>query len=389
MQADWPSDAAAEVAAIVARSCLPCHTAQGDAPLDLTDSASWWRHCVTISAALEQGAMPPWPIEAGVHFRDTHELPAADRATLLRALQSAHTARTIGEKCTPAAADIKGMPPRSGSASFLVGTDWLTNPEGETRTFAVAINNPTVLLASTITLQPMEPGALASVTVLPDTSGVALRLDASDPAAGYEAMGDIGRSVSGSLGGGGIGCRSLKLPQPFAFRIPPTCALVLEAHAAPLGFAADGALTLTLEFYNSSEPVRVVQPLALGGVPPGAQDELRFEHIMTLSESVDLVAIVPRGGDSVHSMRLDAAAPSESLLILDIPRYLSHFARPYVLTEPLRLSAGTQLTATFSMLPLNLRAPDSMRSAPVLLLLVAPVPAPAIEHQATVTDESK
>ncbi len=372
------------VAAIIERSCLPCH-AGSDAPIELQTVSQWRRFARTADLALAQETMPPWlAAPACEPIVDSRAMPDAERDLLrgwLHELVSAARAKPTPQP-HPAVRTAEssrvfdrgiGRAVRQELLQWRIGDDWRTPAEGGVRTFVISPARHDGLAVSSIALVPDEPAAIGSATFTTDTTGMARRLDAGDPSDGYEAMGDLGRNASGSLGGAGVGARELELPEPFAFWLAPDADIVVEAHATGVGRPSAGGMTLSLTPYAGAAPARLVKSVALGGYNSlGSELPDELERRIVIESDGDLVAVVPRGSHRVESMHLALVADdgSEQCLV-NIPQWRRHFARPLVFSDSVRLHQGSELMARFRVAPQAPDAPPDMSEPPMLVLLIA------------------
>lgn len=367
------------VAAIIERTCLPCH-AGGDAPIALQTLAQWKRFARTADAALSEKTMPPWLAATGCEpIAEPRAMSDADRTLLREWLQTLVAAAQPNSAVTTARSSRSfdrgvGVEAGRGVNGWRIGADWRTPAEGGVRTFVMSPARTEGMAVSSISLTPDEPAAIGSATFTTDTTGMARRLDAGDTSEGYDAMGDIGRNASGSLGGAGVGLRRLELPEPFAFWIPANADIVVEAHATGVGRPCAGAMTLSLTPYSGAAPARLVHPVPLGGYDSiGSELPDRLERRCMSQADGDLVAVVPRGSHRVKSMRLSLVnADGSEQCLIDIPQWRRHFARPLVFGHPVRLPANTEVIARFCVEPQRPDATSDMTEPPMLVLLIAP-----------------
>lgn len=342
------------VASVVQRRCAGCHRPGGDAPFALDDAAAVAQRSHFVAAVVKRGLMPPWlPDSAGLPLRDDGRLSDDERERLLGWLAAG----------APGAADLQattatevGAVGESASAISLSLGPWLVPAEGadDMRSFAVPFQVDQPRWISGLKLECNEPTALHSASFLADVTGTAALLDDASPLPGYDAMGDLGLLPSGALGAVGVGARSLQLPSGFAFRLPAQGHLVAELHARPIGRPLQ--LTCRLDLLPSEDAlpravVTLTQLVTQIDVAPGERVTLS-DDALVLPCAVDLLGLLPRAGavctrievGVVRAHEPDASPPTETR-VLSIPRWDSHYRRPLLLQQPLRLQPGDRLVA--------------------------------------------
>jgi len=158
--------------------------------------------------------MPPWLASAtGAPLAHSRRLSDHDRAALLDWLdhgaprevialgQPAMTSVRSGHS-GPAAPAAPSHDPSACDSSIRIAQDWQigADPGMQLRTFAMMPHEEIPKYIQGIELDADAPGVVHSVSFVWDQRGYGLRLDASDPQPGYDAVGDIGLQASGAGG---------------------------------------------------------------------------------------------------------------------------------------------------------------------------------------------
>ncbi len=350
-------------AQVFSKSCLPCHGANSPAALDLTDPISLRRRATTAAQVVRDGLMPPWlPSESGAPLKHSRKLSATDRASLLEWLDQSAQGKVPSAVVTP-------RPSQESEIAFRVADDLQVggDPGMTLRSFAIkqdpTMNPDTPKFFNAIEFVADAPGVVHSVSFLWDELGYAARLDASDPAPGYDAVGDIGLEVSGSSGCVSRLSTLWQLPKGYAMKIPIDAVLVAEVHAEGRGkmeSTAGNVCFLAPEF-----PCKLVHAIAISPSRPAK-----------VASACEAVSISIRAGSRVQSIDVFAKdAKGQLQCVLNIPKWNERLSEPWMFDPPLALEAGTELivqstvNADAQKTPLDAHA--AAMSQPMIVVLVA------------------
>ena len=348
----------ADAAAMLATHCLPCHGGDGAAPIRLDSPDSIQRHRLLAAALVEDGTMPPSIASGRVASR---ALGAADRARLAELLRtSSHIAVT--PRPTRAATGAAPDPAR-----VLAPAAAWTMPAGggaRVRTFVVEMPSDPATRDDaprdgTPGAEPQptaprrvrgvrfsDPAELAqspirSLSVAADPRRSMRRLDAADGEPGIDAMGNIGAEPSGALGALSRTRVRFELPAGYHLEVPAGD-LVIETTCEPIGRRA--AVLPRLEWIAAtSADTRAVRAIAMPvrglALEGGACRTFELRHRMP--EASDIVAVIVKGGAFLRTVALDAGGAP----VVEVPDFRMAFNEPWVLTQPLRVGADTELVA--------------------------------------------
>ena len=350
-------------AQVFSKSCLPCHGANSPAALDLTDPIALRRRATTAAQVVRDGLMPPWlPSESGAPLKHSRKLSATDRASLLEWLDQSAQGKVPSAVVTP-------RPSQECEIAFRVadGLQVGGDPGMTLRSFAIkqdpTMNPDTPKFFNAIEFVADAPGVVHSVSFLWDELGYAARLDASDPAPGYDAVGDIGLQVSGSSGCVSRLSTLWQLPKGYAMKIPVDAVLVAEVHAEGRGkmeSTAGNVCFLAPEF-----PCKLVHAIAISPSRPAK-----------VASACEAVSISIRAGSRVQSIDVFAKdAKGQLQCVLNIPKWNERLSEPWMFDPPLALGAGTELivkstvNADAQKTPLDAHA--AAMSQPMIVVLVA------------------
>ena len=350
-------------AQVFSKSCLPCHGANSPAALDLTDPIALRRRATTAAQVVRDGLMPPWlPSESGAPLKDLRKLSATDRAALLEWLDQSAQGKVPDAVVSPRSSQECEIAVRVGDG-WQVGGD----PGMTLRSFAIkqdpTMNPDTPQFFNAIEYVADAPGVVHSISFLWDELGYAARLDASDPAPGYDAVGDIGLQVSGSSGSVSRLSTLWRLPKNYAMKIPIDAVLVAEVHAEGRGKVesiAGNVCFLAPEF-----PCKLVHAIAISPSRPA-----------TIASACEAVSISIRAGSRVQSIDVFAKdAKGQLQCVLNIPKWNERLSEPWMFDPPLALEAGTELivqsTVNVDAEQTPIDAHAAAMSQPMIVVLVA------------------
>ena len=350
-------------AQVFSKSCLPCHGANSPAALDLTDPIALRRRATTAAQVVRDGLMPPWlPSESGAPLKDSRKLSATDRAALLEWLDQSAQGKVPDAVVSPRSSQECEIAVRVGDG-WQVGGD----PGMTLRSFAIkqdpTMNPDAPKFFNAIEFVADAPGVVHSISFLWDALGYSARLDASDPAPGYDAVGDIGLQVSGSSGSVSRLSTLWRLPKNYAMKIPIDAVLVAEVHAEGRGKVesiAGNVCFLAPEF-----PCKLVHAIAISPSRP-----------TTIASACEAVSISIRAGSRVQSIDVFAKDSKGQLqCVLNIPKWNERLSEPWMFDPPLALEAGTELivqsTVNVDAEQTPIDAHAAAMSQPMIVVLVA------------------
>ena len=341
------SAVAVDAAALLTQHCLPCHSARGAAPIRFDSADSVQRNRQLMRALVEDRTMPPWlPDDKSAALRHDRRLSDDDRSVLLAALASREAAAIAFAKITAIESNevtatmlapesawtmpaTGGMRIRSFSAP-LAG-------ESPTRVRGVAfVSNPTLAQS------PLRVVSLAS-----DPLRV-LRVLIDPGESGYESMGDVGLTPSGSLGALTRVSPRFMLPDGFAFDLPRGD-VVIETTSEPIG--RDAPVQPRVTFISARESdTRLVEARTLRIVPLRirAGETVTREVTLTLDRECDIIGVIVKGGAFVRAIDIahhDAAGCASA--IIAISDFRLSLSEPWLLATPMHAEAGSTIEARF------------------------------------------
>ena len=141
---------------------------------------------------------------------------------------------------------------------------------------------------------------------------------------------------------------AMRLPDGVAYRIPAGSRILTELHYRPDAERAADAGQLGLH-YAAGNPAHCPADVVIraeGTVPAGATNE-KFQGATTLAGDTTLLGLIPRFPDGARSLEVRARTPDGRVQVLLLVRDILHdWPTPYLFATPLRLSKGSELSAT-------------------------------------------
>ncbi len=340
--------------------CLDCHRSGSPVDVDLESDAPRHRRALTAAKAVEDGLMPPWlPGDRSAPLLGCRRLAPEERAALLSWLRS-------GARRTKAFPPAIAPAPSRTAITLAVAPEWIVagEPDMQLRSFALELGVDRPLRIGGIEFEGRPPGSIHAVSLLADTTGFARRLDASDPAPGYDAPGDVGWTASGSLGALSRFGDSFRLPEGLALEVPAGSVIVAEVHAEPRGKPESASSRIGLVEADRDS------------VPVDAHSFSR-RRPATLNADARAISIIVRAASSAASIRVTATAPDGcETALLDLPKWNDRFAEPWHFAEGIRLARGTMLAVEWARNADAPIAPPTSHAAameePTVVVLTAP-----------------
>jgi mono/diheme cytochrome c family protein len=203
-----PPSFSKDVAPIIQQKCAGCHQLGGIAPFPFESARQISARSTSIAAAVQTGAMPPWPPGAKSPTyvgEDTRRLSATERATILA------WARAGGRTDGPARKPLPQAPTpaRPGESVLdlrMPAAYKPSAPKGTTDDYRCFLLDPRTSEDMSVTSARIEPGARRVVhhvilfRIARSQVAEAKQLDAKTRGQGWGCFGDTGLSLGTSAG---------------------------------------------------------------------------------------------------------------------------------------------------------------------------------------------
>lgn len=339
------------VAPILHGHCAQCHRPGGAGPFALLTFADASRRAAQLAAVTRSGFMPPWKADG-----HPGEFVAQPRLT---AEQVALIARW-------AAAPVEGpgrppAPPRWPAGWYLGEPDLVvTLPDGYTlpgepsdvfRIFAVPLPVTGTRYVRGIEFHPGNGRVVHHANIRVDRSDGSRRLDAADPAPGYDGL--LARSAEypdGHFLGWTPGQIAPLVDADLAWRLDPGTDLVVQLHMQPSG-KPEAVRPSIAFFFSDTPPTRTPSILRLGSqgidIPAGEAGYV-VEDRYTLPVDATLLAVQPHAHYRAADVTGTATLPDGSTrTLIHIGAWDFRWQHVYRYTQPVRLPRGTTVAMRY------------------------------------------
>lgn len=359
-----------DVAPILNRSCVPCHTAGEVAPFSLSgyDNAKKWGAMAATVTKTHQ--MPPWKAAPGYgEFQHENRLSDDEIATLTAwAAAGAPRGDRRQEPAPP-------MPPKDGWT--LGKPDYTVQAKGPYHLGAeggdvyrnFVVHNPSEgdLWVRAMDVHPGDNKVVHHVLVYIDGAHAGAKLAAAthDGQEGYTSEGGgVGFIPSGVLGGWAPGSRPYEAPDGIAFRVPAGADLVMQVHYHKSGKPEEDATQVGL--YTAKAPVHQEVRLAFIANPmialPAGQKAAPAHLEYRVPRDITIRTVMPHMHLLGRTMRAKIVLPDGTERpLIDVPDWDFNWQLTYALKEPMRVPTGSKIVmdATYDNSKENPRNPSS------------------------------
>ncbi len=338
-----------EVAGLLHRACVPCHHPEGDAPFSLVTYEEARQRARLILEATASRYMPPWkPAPGGPRFTGERSLTEAELDVLQRWVEGGVP---LGRESAPVVAPVaEGW--LHGEPDLIVPLPSYVVPIADHdifRNFVVGVPVSDTRYVRAFQFLPRNR-AVHHANIRVDATPASRQLDDADPAPGYSGL--ILHSATypdGFFLGWTPGHASPPLDD-LAWRLAPGSDLVVQLHLKPTGKLEEIAPLLGL--YFADEPPDTTPVLVRLGrqdldIAPG-DAAYRVTDTLVLPVDAELRSLQPHAHVRARSVAVTAQPPGGSEMpLLRISDWDFNWQDQYVLAEPVRLSRGTRLTASW------------------------------------------
>jgi len=351
---------------ILNKHCVGCHRNGQVAPFALTgyDDAALWAG--DIKTFTKSRTMPPWMPAAGV--RELHgerRLTDVEIATL-SAWVDAGAPR----------GDAKDAPPAPVfKDQWALGTpDLILKPDADFhldasgadafRCFVFPTNFAEDRYVAAIEIKPGNARVVHHALLFVDSRGQARKLDAQDPAPGYDPGFGVGFLPTGGLGGWAPGNIPHRLADGIGRPLPKGADIVVQVHYHKSGKPETDRTQVGI-WFAKGEVTRAAKTIPVANrilfIPAGAD---KHKVVAEVAVPRDLVAIgvTPHMHLLGKQMKVTATYPDGSTHeLINIPDWDFNWQDSYHFAQPLPLPKGTKLRveAVFDNSASNPRNPSS------------------------------
>lgn len=336
-----------DVAPILYRHCVNCHRPGQAGPFSLLSYDDAKKRGQLLQVVTEARAMPPWHADpSDVPFENERRLSDAEIAAI-----GAWVAAGMPE------GDPARLPaPPSFAEGWELGEPDLTLRMS--KPFRVPADGPDIYQYFVLDIPLSEAKYVEAIEFQPGARSVvhhALGFFVS----GDKVKGDGGRNL-GALTGDrnrvltwAVGTNPRVLPEGVGIRLEPGMKMILQTHFHPTGKAEDEVSRVGLRFARGPverSPVEVQVPPSFGQISaieaPAGSDRYTLRETFTLPVDIVGFAAFAHAHYLGKAFEFTAEKPDgEKLTLLRITDYDFAWQELYNFRAPIRLPAGTKLTA--------------------------------------------
>jgi len=339
----------ADVAPLLATHCVTCHRPDGAAPFSLQTFEEVRPRARQVASALRRRTMPPWkPANPPGTFLGERRLTDDEIAVVQR-----WVARGAPE------GDARGRsrfaaPPldwQLGTPDLVLRlpSPYMLEPKGreQMRNVVFPVGLTETRYVKAWELKTTAPRVVHHATLVVDSAATARRLDAEDPAVGYEGLLPLSaQSPDGYFLGWTPGHRPSVSRSDLAWRLMPGSDLVALLHLRPIERAERVDVQVGL-YFTDAPPSRVPAMIRLNRQDldiPASDAQFVAVDRYTLPVDVELHAVQPHAHYLARRIRGVAKLPDgRTTTIIDIPQWDFHWQDAYRFREPIVLPAGAEL----------------------------------------------
>jgi Flp pilus assembly protein TadD/mono/diheme cytochrome c family protein len=342
------------VAPLLNARCGTCHHPGGSAPFSLTTYADAKRRATQIAEVTRKRLMPPWKADpANGPFIGQHPLGAAEIAILQRWIDEG-AAEGDPRDLPPLPAWSEGWQLGKPDLIITLPHAYTLPPEGTDvfRIFTLPIPVETTRFVRGLEFRPGNAKVVHHANIRVDATPASRRLDAADPAPGYDGL--IARSAmypDGHFLGWTPGQLAPLLPDDLAWRLNANTDLVVELHMQPSGRAETVAPSIGL-YFGDTPPSRTPAMLRLGrqniDIPAGdARYVVTDWYVLPVDAEVH--AVQPHAHYRARDVRGEATLPDGSIRsLIDITDWDFRWQHVYRFVTPIRLPKGSRLSMRYT-----------------------------------------
>jgi len=332
------------IARIVSDHCGACHRENGTAPFALDTYERVVRRAGALRFAIEERLMPPWFVESPAHgealgFANDPSLSSAEREDLLAWLASQERPR--GD------AALHPLVPTYDDEWTIPTPDLVLALPGDVPIPADGVLDYVIRHVET---GLSEDRWVRAIQILPTARANvhhALVVAVDREALAERRIGRVFRETNGFFGAYVPGNDAVVYPPGYARLLGGDEDLLFQMHYTTNGRQATDRTRIGLVF--ADEPPRhVVSTTGVTdrdlAIPPGAPRHAEAGRARVLHD-VDVIAFLPHMHVRGSGFRYDVEREGTVRTLLDVPHYDFNWQLRYLLKEPLRLEAGSLVTA--------------------------------------------
>jgi peroxiredoxin len=325
-----------QVGTILNKHCVMCHRPGGVGPFSLATARDARRWARSIREAVEERRMPPWHADPRYgRFANDPSLSDNER----RAIHDWVAAGAPAGESPPTPPAASGWTMRTPDVVVKMPTPFVLPASGEIPYQTIEVDPG---FRNDIWVQEAE--------ILPGNRAVVHHATVYLKAPGSNSLNAPGKLESFCLCAYATGTPPMLLPDGMAKRIPAGWRLVFVIHYVAKGLGQVDQTSIGLKLVSAAQVRREVATnilLAEDIAIAPRQADYVVTRTRVFERDVLLLALFPHMHLRGVSFEYQATYPDgRREILLSVPRWDMAWQHRYVLAEPLRLPAGTKLTAT-------------------------------------------
>ncbi len=341
---------ARDIAPLVHDRCGSCHRANGPAPFSLWSYEDVRQRASQIAAVTARRYMPPWKAESPSRPFVGQKHLTSEEITRIQRWADAGAPRGDGPEVPPPPALKETW--QLGVPDLVVSLpEAYTLPAGGSdvfRIFAIRLPVSTTKFVTGLEFRPGNSRVVHHANIRLDPTDATQRLDARDPAPGYDGL--MSRTAvypDGHFLGWTPGQIAPLVPANMAWTLEPGTDLVVQLHMQPSGATETVQPSIGL-FFTDERPTRLPTILRLGSqgidISPG-EGQYAIDDSYLLPVDVDLHAVQPHAHYRLRHLVGVAALPDgTSIPLIEIKDWDFRWQHVYRYTQPIALPKGTRVS---------------------------------------------
>jgi tetratricopeptide (TPR) repeat protein len=342
-----------DVAPIVFARCASCHHPDGAAPFSLLTYSAARSRATLMATVTARRLMPPWQSEPGFGDFVGHTFLTDREIATIQRWAAAGAPEGNPRDLPPAPTWVSGW--QLGQPDLVV-----TWPEPYTvraggpdysRTFVISLPVSAVRYVKGLEFRPGNSSVVHHANIRIDRTTGSRRLDAADPAPGYQGL-LLTSAIypDGHFLGWTPGQVAPLLPDELAWTLTPDTDLVVEMHFVPSGKAEVVQPAVGL-FFGERAPSRTPAMLRLGrqniDIPAGQTDYVTTDSFV-LPVDVEIEAVQPHAHYRAREVRGSATLPDGTVKpLIYIKDWDYRWQHVYRYVTPPSFPKGTTLSMRY------------------------------------------
>lgn len=343
----WAND----VACLIYSHCSNCHHEGGIAPFSLVTYQEVYDQRFSVSSALLDNHMPPWPANSD-YRKFAHENKLTDQEVTIILdwiMKGAHEGDAANAPTPPVYSNSTQLQTFDLQTTIPTYTNTATNDNY--RCFVIPSGIATDKFIKAFEVIPGNTDMVHHVLVYQDDSNVPAQLDAADPGPGYTSFGGVGSSSADLIGGWVPGSTANIFPTGMGVRLKANTNLVLQVHYAPGTAGLTDSTSVIFQLDDGPNRNLWIDPminhifsLTNGPLYIPANETRTFNAQFTVNGNASLFAILPHMHLIGRSIKSWAVTPSlDTIPLVDIPEWDFHWQMNYQFQKPIKIPAGTKI----------------------------------------------